>query len=114
MQEPSQLALVYITAKSQEQALVIGRALVEQRLAACANVLSGLASVYRWQGELQQDSEALLIVKTRTGLVSALVEQVQNLHTYDCPCVVALPIQGGSPGFLDWVAGEVRGGPDPG
>jgi periplasmic divalent cation tolerance protein len=98
--------LVYMTAASKDEALAIGTALVEQRLAACANVIDGMISVYRWEGKVQHDAEAVLIAKTREELVPALTEKVKALHSYTCPCVVALPITGGNGAFLDWIAAE--------
>ncbi len=100
--------LIYITAGSAEEAKRIGRALVEERLAACANVLGTVTSFYWWRGALQEDGEAALIAKTRTDLVDRLVERVKALHSYDCPCVVAVPIEAGNPAFLDWIEAETR------
>jgi len=100
----------YITAGSREEALAIGSALVEERLAACANVIAGMTSVYRWQGAIEQDDEVVLIAKTRADLVERLTGRVAALHSYDCPCVVALPITGGNPVFLDWILSETEGG----
>ena len=100
--------MIYITASSREEALRIGRDVVADRLAACANVLPGITSVYRWQGEVQEDGETALILKTRSGLVERLTARVKELHSYDCPCVVALPITGGNPDFLQWIAEETR------
>ncbi len=100
--------LIYITTGSAEEAKRIGRALVEERLAACANVLGAVTSYYWWQGALQEDGEAALIAKTRADLVDRLVERVKALHSYDCPCVVAVPIEAGNPAFLDWIEAETR------
>ncbi len=97
---------VYITAGGRDEALAIGRALVGERLAACANVFDGVTSVYWWQGAVEEDSEAVLIVKTRAELVERLVERVKALHSYDCPCVVALPIEAGNPDYLAWIGAE--------
>lgn len=100
--------LVYITASGPEEARRIGRALVAARLAACANVYGGVTSIYRWEGEVQEDAEAVLIVKTRESLVEPLTAKVCALHSYDCPCVVAVPVVGGNPAFLDWIDAETR------
>ena len=94
---------VYVTAGDRDAALAIGRALVEARLAACANVIDGMESVYRWQGAVEQAQEAVLILKTRSALLDDLIEKVRDLHDYDCPCVVALPIVGGNPAYLEWI-----------
>ena len=98
--------LIYITASSDEEARTIARALVEERLAACANILGSIGSVYWWEDELQEDSEVALIVKSTAALVPRIVERVKALHSYDCPCVVALPISAGNPAFLDWIEEE--------
>lgn len=100
--------LVYITASGPEEARRIGRALVAARLAACANVHSGVASIYWWEGEVQEEAEAVLIAKTRDSLVEPLTDKVRELHSYECPCVVALPVAGGNPSFLDWIDAETR------
>ncbi|HEX6113190.1 MAG TPA: divalent-cation tolerance protein CutA [Geminicoccaceae bacterium] len=96
----------YVTADSRAQALAIGRRIVEERLAACANVLDGMTSIYWWQDALEQASEAVLILKTRAELVERLTARIKELHSYDCPCVVALPIAAGNPAYLDWIARE--------
>lgn len=102
-------SLIYITAADAEEAKALGRALVEARLAACANVLPGIVPIFRWEGEVQEGSEAALIAKTRTDLVEQVIELVKERHSYDCPCVVALPIEKGNPAFLDWIAEETGG-----
>jgi periplasmic divalent cation tolerance protein len=96
----------YVTAGSRAEALAIGRAVVEERLAACANVLDGMTSIYWWQGALEQAGEAVLILKTRTELVERLTARLKELHSYDCPCVIALPIAAGNAAYLDWIACE--------
>lgn len=100
------LSMVYITASDEGQAQEIGRALVETRLAACANILGGVNSIYWWDGEVEEAAEAILIVKTREALMPELVEKVRSMHSYECPCVVSLPILLGNPGYLDWIQGE--------
>ena len=77
--------LVYITAADAEEATKIARALVEERLAACANILDPMRSVFRWEGEIQEGSETVLIVKTTADRVAALTDRVMTLHSYDCP-----------------------------
>lgn len=98
--------LIYITTSNAEEAERIGRALVESRLAACANILPTVRSLYWWEGSVQEDVETVLIAKTRESHVAALTEMVRGLHSYSCPCVVALPITGGNPAYLDWLAQE--------
>lgn len=104
--------LVYMTAGNAEEARRIGRALVSDRLAACVNIVDGMTSVYRWQGRIEEGQETILIAKTRRSLVAALTERVRGLHSYDCPCVVGVPIEGGNTEFLDWIEAETA--PPPG
>jgi periplasmic divalent cation tolerance protein len=98
--------LVYVTAGSREEALLIARGLVEARLVACANVLDGATSLYWWEGEVQEELEAVMIAKTRSELVDAVIAKVRELHSYTCPCIVAMPIAAGNPAFLKWVEAE--------
>jgi periplasmic divalent cation tolerance protein len=95
--------VVLLTAPSDEVGAQIARCLVEEGFAACANLVPGVRSIYRWQGALQEDAEVLLIVKTRADLVAGLAERVRALHPYELPEVVALPVLGGSAAYLDWV-----------
>lgn len=99
---------VYVTCENRDEALTIGRALVEERLAACANVIGGMTSVFWWEGSVQTGDETVLIAKTTDGKMSQLTDRVIALHGYDCPCVVALPIIGGHADFLDWVVAETE------
>ena len=99
---------VYMTAGSKAEAQKIGNALVEGRLAACVNILDNMQSIYRWEERIQQDTEVVLIAKTTDTLVSVLIDKVKSLHSYDCPCIVSLPISNGYPPFLDWVHAEVK------
>ena len=101
--------LVYITTETMEDAQRIGRMLVSNRLAACVNILGRIQSMYRWEGDIQEDSEVALIAKTTELMVPRLTEKVKELHTFDCPCVVALPVVGGNEAFLDWIGEEVGG-----
>ena len=98
--------LVLVTVPEGEVAARLGRALVEERLAACVNIVPGLRSIYRWEGEIQDDAEVLLMVKTRADRLDSLARRVQELHPYDLPCVLALPVEGGSAAYLSWVRSE--------
>jgi periplasmic divalent cation tolerance protein len=102
--------LVYVTAADAEAALRIGRAVVEDRLAACANVLPGMRSLYWWAGAVQEAEEAVLILKTAEERLDDLVAAVKARHSYELPCIVALPVAAGLPAYLGWIAAEARGG----
>ncbi len=99
-------ALLYITAGSAQEAASIARELLDARLIACANIIDGARSLYRWEGKIAEEKEAVMIAKTREDLVEKVIARVRELHSYDCPCIVALPIVAGNPAFLDWIDGE--------
>lgn len=95
--------VVYITAPSEDAAAVIARALVEQKLAACVNIVRNIRSIYSWQGKIEDDAEVLMIVKTQKKHFTALSEKVKELHSYDIPEIIALPILKGSDDYLEWI-----------
>ena len=105
---------VFVTAADVEEAKKIGRQLVEEQLAACANILPGATSIFRWQGKIEEAGEAVLILKTTEQKLDRLIERAKSLHSYDCPCIEALPVIGGNQGFLAWVASETHGSHAPG
>ena len=86
----------------------IARALVEERLAACANVVPGVVSVYRWKGVVERENELLLVIKTLADRVEALKARLLELHPYELPEVVVIPIGGGHKAYLEWIADQVR------
>jgi len=98
---------VYMTTGSRDEARKIGKELVISKLAACVNILDNMNSIYRWDGKIQDDTEVVMIAKTTEARVPQLIEKVKSLHSYDCPCIVSIPVSGGNPDFLDWIAGEV-------
>ncbi|NOU36941.1 MAG: divalent-cation tolerance protein CutA [Kiritimatiellaceae bacterium] len=100
--------LIYVTAPSREEAERIAEAVVTERLAACANILDGVTSLFHWEGKLCRENEAVLILKTTEEKTAALTARIKELHSYECPCVVVLPIEGGNPAFLEWIQHEVR------
>ena len=97
---------LYVTAGSKDESLAIGRLLVEERLSACANVLPGTTAIYWWEGKAEEGAEAVLVLKTRDDLVEAATARIRVVHSYSCPCVLALPVTGGSRDFLDWIVKE--------
>jgi periplasmic divalent cation tolerance protein len=98
--------VVLVTTPTAERAAELARALVEERLAACGNVVPGLRSVYRWEGKVQDEPEALLLLKTTRARFEALRARVVALHPYEVPEVVALPVEAGSAPYLAWIAAE--------
>ena len=100
--------LVYMTAGSKDEALTIGKALVAKKLAACVNVIDQMNSIFEWEGEVQHDAEVVLIAKTAESRVPELIETVKAEHSYDCPCIVCLPVSNGNPDFLEWIGQSVK------
>ena len=104
------LRLVYITTSSKEEAKSIGRTLVKEQLAACVNIVDGMESIYRWEGEIVEDQETILIAKTPYHNVKGLTERVKELHSYDCPCVISLQLteQEGNEEYQHWLIKNSR------
>jgi periplasmic divalent cation tolerance protein len=96
----------YVTAGSPEEADRLARTIVAERLAACANVIPGMRSVYWWEGELSEAAETVVVFKTRSDRFEALAARVKSLHSYECPCVVALPVTAGLAPYLEWIHSE--------
>jgi periplasmic divalent cation tolerance protein len=97
---------VYVTVPDAASAESLGRAVVGERLAACANVLPDVVSIYHWEGELRRDKEVVLLLKTREQLYERLAARVTELHAYATPCIVAWPIVHASAAYLAWVVGQ--------
>lgn len=101
------VSMLYITCGSPDEAASIARTVVGERLAACANIIGAMRSVYWWQGKVSEDEETVLILKTTAERVGVLTERVKALHSYDLPCVVEIPLSGGgNAAYLDWIASE--------
>jgi len=101
--------VVLMTCANSEQGASIARTLVAERLAACVNLVGDIRSIYRWRDKLEDDREILLLAKTRTQLLTRLERRVRELHTYEIPEVVALPLCGGSKPYLDWLFDSTAG-----
>ena len=99
---------IYMTFGSKDEARKIGKELVTTKLAACVNILDNMNSFYMWQEEIQDDSEVVMIAKTTESRLPDLVNKVKSMHSYDCPCIVSLPIKDGNQPFLSWIAEEVK------
>ena len=97
------MCVVFITASNIKEARKISKTIVEDKLAACVNSVSGIESRYWWKGKVEQAAESLLIVKTRKSFLPRLIRKVKEIHSYSVPEVIALPIVGGSPDYLRWI-----------
>jgi periplasmic divalent cation tolerance protein len=102
--------VVFVTAPTADKAAEIARTLVEEGLAACGNVVPGLRSIYRWEGKVHDEPEALLILKSRAPLFEALRERVVAVHPYQCPEVLRLEVAEGHAPYLQWIGDNVRPG----
>jgi periplasmic divalent cation tolerance protein len=103
--EPTEI-VVMVTTANEEEAVRIGRALVEANLAACANIVPRVRSVYRWEGKLADEQEALILIKSRVELFGSLEREIVRLHSYSIPEVLAVPITAGSAKYLNWLRVE--------
>ena len=119
MQENDKPVLVYSTFPSAEAAETVGRELVEQRLAACVNILPAMTSIYRWEEAIARDAEAVMLIKTRRSLASRVMDEVRARHSYENPALLVLEVADGAPGYLRWLLegtigpGSATGGTDP-
>ncbi len=102
-----QYCSIYITTGSEDEARRIGRTLVEEKLAACVNIFP-IESIYRWQGNIEEEGEVAMFVKTRGELVDQVIDRVKELHSYEVPCIVSLPIAKGNPDYLKWIEESTR------
>ncbi|TVR17604.1 MAG: divalent-cation tolerance protein CutA [Balneolaceae bacterium] len=104
------LRLVYVTTSNRDEARKIGTEMVEQKLAACANIIDGMESIYRWQDDIQTDKECILILKTTYSNVAKCTKKIKEMHSYDVPCIISINLaeQEGNAGYLDWIMQSVR------
>lgn len=100
-------SFVYITNPDAQSAKELAKKLVSEKLLACANIFSPMTSIYHWEGKLCEESEVLLVGKTRSDLVSQLEKRVSELHSYDCPCILSFKIDHGHPPYLKWLGEQL-------
>jgi len=100
--------VVYVTVPSEEVGKNIARGILEERLAACVNVVKGLTSIYWWKDAIQEEPECLLIIKTKLALFEKLEAKVRQLHPYETPEIIAAPIMAGSRAYLQWLGSETQ------
>jgi periplasmic divalent cation tolerance protein len=109
--QPTDYSVVFITVNDNEEAEDIARLLIENRQAACINIISGVDSRFWWQDKLESARESLLVVKTRTSLLPDIIRSVKKNHSNEVPEVIAMPIIGGNQDYLDWIDSEVKHDP---
>jgi periplasmic divalent cation tolerance protein len=108
MEHVTDIVLILTTVPAVSRADAIARSLVDERLAACVNVLSAMTSFYRWQGKIEQEEERQMVIKTTRDRVAAVQTRLRDLHAYEVPEFLVLPVSDGSTGYLDWVRNETR------
>jgi periplasmic divalent cation tolerance protein len=108
MEHVIDVVLILTTVPAAARAETIARSLVDERLAACVNVLSPMTSFYRWQGRIEQEEERQIVIKTTRDRVPAVQTRLRDLHAYEVPEFLVLPVSDGSTGYLDWVRNETR------
>ena len=95
--------MIYVACALKEEAESIGRTVIKDRLAACANIIDGSRSICRWKGKIEEANEAVLLLKTTAEQVPKIMERVKELHSYECPCIVTIPILEGNKEYLAWM-----------
>ena len=105
----SEIMVVLVTTSSEEEAVAIAKTIVEESLAACANMIPKVRSIYSWQDKVCDETETLMIIKTRAELFEKLSSRVKGLHSYDTPEIIGMKVDAGSSGYIDWVLGQTGG-----
>ena len=108
MGEPMSYVVVVITTPNKEEAVKIVRILLKERLIACANILGPVSSLFWWQGKIDEENEFLIFMKSRKSLFERISERVTEIHSYDVPEIILLPIIEGSPPYLDWLRDSLQ------
>lgn len=103
-----QVLVILVTAATHKEAIKIARAVVRARLAACANILPAIQSMYRWKGKLVKDKEVLILLKTTKSRYPALEKAIKAMHSYETPEIIALPVRNGSSQYIEWVIAETH------
>ncbi len=105
----SPYVVVMMTASSADEAAAVGRALVDARLVACCNIVPQIRSIYRWQGKVHDEAEAMMFAKTRRDLLPDVIRTAKEAHSYDVPEIIAVPIEAGLDAYLSWIDANVGG-----
>ena len=100
-------AMVYITTSGIEESERIANILLEEKLAGCTNIIPSITSIYLWKGEIEADSESIIIAKTKLDRIEDIIKRVKEIHSYDIPCILAIPVIQGSMDYLEWLESEI-------
>lgn len=99
--------MIYVTTSGVSESKKIARILLEEKLAACINIVPEVNSIYLWKGKIEEDDESVMFVKTRSELVDALINRVEEIHSYEIPCILEIKVNKGSKNYLDWMESEI-------
>ena len=100
--------VIFVTAKDKEEALKISEVLLDDKLAACVNIIGQVESLFWWQGKINEENESMLVIKSKHSLLPEIIDKVKGVHTYSVPEIIALPIVGGDEDYLKWIDESVR------
>lgn len=100
--------IVYITVPSEKEGINIAKILVKEKLVACVNIINNVSSIFYWNADIKIEKEVIIIAKTKNNLVEKLKKRVETVHSYECPCILVLPIISGNKSFLNWVDDELK------
>ncbi|MCX6814575.1 MAG: divalent-cation tolerance protein CutA [Candidatus Aenigmarchaeota archaeon] len=103
-----QYVIAYITTRDHTEAKKIGEAVVKERLAACANIIPVIESIYWWKGKLERNNESMLLLKTKKSLASKLIKRIKEIHSYEVPCVDIIPMTEGNKDYFKWIEEVTR------
>lgn len=109
MSKEGKIAIVYATTESYEKARKIASSLLESKLVACVNIIPKMHAIYRWKGKIEEGDECIMIVKTPTENVDAVIKKIKKMHSYELPCILVLPVIGGLKEYLKYVTDETKG-----
>ena len=105
-----QILMVFVTVSTEEEGKKIGNILVENRLAACVNLVPQIHSIFRWKGNIENENEVLLLIKSTRERIDELVAKIKEIHSYDVPEILAIPVFAGNRDYIDWVLEETTNG----
>lgn len=101
-------SMIYITTSRSSESKKIAMTLLEERLVACTNIIPKINSLYLWEGEIEEDDESILIAKTKDDKVNKVIKRVEELHSYETPCILQVEVKKGSKGYLEWMDNELK------
>jgi periplasmic divalent cation tolerance protein len=100
-------SIVYITTSGDLESKKIAKKLLEEKIAACINIIPTVESIYLWKGKIEQDSESIMLVKTKSKMVEEVIKRVEELHSYEIPCVLEITVNKGSKNYIEWMKSEL-------